>query len=410
MEKLRKRTAAAALFLACGMLLAAFTPARAWFGSGETPAAVSAFSKSDGQGQLITFTKEDFLAGVTGEEELSAIVVSALPSGGTLRLAGRDVRPGEAIEAGRLGALCFVPQIGRDVHTSFEFFPVFSRSGAGETAVKVSLNISDTHNSAPIAVEQTFETYADLALHGTLKAVDPDGDACTFSVERQGKRGTAEIDGADFCYTPNGKSGEDTFTVIATDCFGNRSQPAEICVKVVKRAPRETFTYTDMGDNPAHYAALRLREAGVFSGEIFGSEAFFCPAQTVSRAQFLTMAAAIADGIEDFSMIILYGSRTADGILLKDEIEAIAARSGGRVKVVHVLSEDVKEGFEHGFITAELIQKYAPEGGYSVFMCGPKAMYTFCGVQKAGASQAALPHGDVRRLYERGAERRLSKG
>ena len=44
MEKLRKRTAAAALFLACGMLLAAFTPARAWFGSGETPAAVSAFS------------------------------------------------------------------------------------------------------------------------------------------------------------------------------------------------------------------------------------------------------------------------------------------------------------------------------------------------------------------------------
>ena len=295
MEKLRKRTAAAALFLACGMLLAAFTPARAWFGSGETPAAVSAFSKSDGQGQLITFTKEDFLAGVTGEEELSAIVVSALPSGGTLRLAGRDVRPGEAIEAGRLGALCFVPQIGRDVHTSFEFFPVFSRSGAGETAVKVSLNISDTPHSAPIAVEQTFATYADLALHGTLKAVDPDGGACTFSVERQGKRGTAEIDGADFCYTPNGKSGEDTFTVIATDCFGNRSQPAEICVKVVKRAPRETFTYTDMGDNPAHYAALRLREAGVFSGEIFGSEAFFCPAQTVSRAQFLTMAAAIAD-------------------------------------------------------------------------------------------------------------------
>ena len=62
-----------------------------------SPAAVSAFSKSDGQGQLITFTKEDFLAGVTGEEELSAIVVSALPSGGTLRLAGRDVRPGEAI-------------------------------------------------------------------------------------------------------------------------------------------------------------------------------------------------------------------------------------------------------------------------------------------------------------------------
>ena len=92
---------------------------------------------------------------------------------------------------------------------------------------------------------------------------------------------------------------------------------------------------------------------------------------------FYSMAAAIADGIEDFDLTILYGSRTAGGILLKDEIEAVAARSKGRVKVVHVLSHEEKEGFEHGFITAELIRKYAPQGDYSVFMCGPKAMYTF---------------------------------
>lgn len=92
---------------------------------------------------------------------------------------------------------------------------------------------------------------------------------------------------------------------------------------------------------------------------------------------FYSMASAIADGIEDFDMTILYGSRMADGILLKDEIEAVAARSNGRVKVVHILSHEEKEGFEHGFITAELIKKYAPEGDYSVFMCGPKAMYTF---------------------------------
>lgn len=92
---------------------------------------------------------------------------------------------------------------------------------------------------------------------------------------------------------------------------------------------------------------------------------------------FYSMAAAIADGIEDFDLTILYGSRTADGILLKDEIETVAARSKGRVKVIHVLSHEEKEGFEHGFITAELIRKYAPQGDYSVFMCGPKAMYTF---------------------------------
>ena len=92
---------------------------------------------------------------------------------------------------------------------------------------------------------------------------------------------------------------------------------------------------------------------------------------------FYSMAAAIADGIENFNMTILYGSRKADGILLKDEIEEVAARSNGKVKVVHILSEEEKEGFEHGFINAEIIKKYAPEGDYSVFMCGPKAMYVF---------------------------------
>ena len=93
---------------------------------------------------------------------------------------------------------------------------------------------------------------------------------------------------------------------------------------------------------------------------------------------FYSMASAIADGIEDFRLIILYGSRTADNILLKDEIEEIAGRSGGRVKLVHVLSDEEREGYEHGFIDADLIKKYAPEGDFSVFMCGPKAMYEFC--------------------------------
>ena len=92
---------------------------------------------------------------------------------------------------------------------------------------------------------------------------------------------------------------------------------------------------------------------------------------------FYSMAAAIVDGIEDFDMTILYGSRSSNGILLKEEIEELAERSKGRVKVVHILSHEEKEGYEHGFITGELIKKYAPEGDYSVFMCGPKAMYDF---------------------------------
>jgi len=98
---------------------------------------------------------------------------------------------------------------------------------------------------------------------------------------------------------------------------------------------------------------------------------------------FYSMAAAIADGTEDFCLTILYGSRTKNAILLGDELEEVAKRSGGKVKVVHVLSDEQAEGCESGFITAELIKKYAPEGDYSVYLCGPKAMYAFAGAELA---------------------------
>lgn len=91
---------------------------------------------------------------------------------------------------------------------------------------------------------------------------------------------------------------------------------------------------------------------------------------------FLSMARAIADGDEEFQLILLYGSRTEDTIVYKAEFDALEARTD-KVKVVHVLSHEEKEGFEHGFITAELIQKYAPKEAYSVFLCGPQAMYDF---------------------------------
>ena len=75
----------------------------------------------------------------------------------------------------------------------------------------------------------------------------------------------------------------------------------------------------------------------------------------------------------------------------RDEIEEVAAKSGGRVKVVHVLSDEEREGYEHGFVTAELIKKYAGDGDYSVLMCGPKAMYDLLRgrVQKARACPSA---------------------
>ncbi len=89
---------------------------------------------------------------------------------------------------------------------------------------------------------------------------------------------------------------------------------------------------------------------------------------------FRSIAKAIADGDEDASMILIYGNPALDEALFLDEFRAL---EGDRFKLVNVLSDEEQPGCEHGFITAELIKKYAPDGDFSVFVCGSQAMYEF---------------------------------
>jgi len=95
---------------------------------------------------------------------------------------------------------------------------------------------------------------------------------------------------------------------------------------------------------------------------------------------FLSLAKAIADGDEDCTLTLLYGSRDKENILFKAELDEIAKKTD-KFRVVHVLSAQsgrLPKGMEKGFITSELIKKYAPENdNYSVFLCGPQQMYAF---------------------------------
>lgn len=90
---------------------------------------------------------------------------------------------------------------------------------------------------------------------------------------------------------------------------------------------------------------------------------------------FMAMTYAILDGTEDFRLTLIYGSRTKADILYAEELAEICAATD-KVKVIHVLSEEKLEGYENGFIDAELIQKYAPEN-YTLYICGPRAMHDY---------------------------------
>lgn len=92
---------------------------------------------------------------------------------------------------------------------------------------------------------------------------------------------------------------------------------------------------------------------------------------------FVCMARALKEGSEDFNLTLFYGARTEKDLAFKAELDSL---TGDKFKVVYVLSDEENDKYEHGFVTAELIAKYAPEK-YSVFMCGPQAMYDFADKQ-----------------------------
>ena len=107
---------------------------------------------------------------------------------------------------------------------------------------------------------------------------------------------------------------------------------------------------------------------------------------------FLSLARAIDQGDENCSLTLLYGCRTSDEILFKAELDSLSQKTE-KINVVYVLSHSDEDGYEKGFVGADIIKKYAPTEGYSIFVCGPGGMYNFL--------EAELPKLEIERKYIR---------
>ena len=107
---------------------------------------------------------------------------------------------------------------------------------------------------------------------------------------------------------------------------------------------------------------------------------------------FLSLARAIDQGDEDCTLTLLYGCRTSDEILFKSELDSLSEKND-KINVVYVLSHSDEDGYEKGFVGADIIKKYAPDGNYSVFVCGPGGLYKFL--------ETELPKLQIERKYIR---------
>lgn len=152
-------------------------------------------------------------------------------------------------------------------------------------------------------------------------------------------------------------------------------------------------TKIDISEPAGFFDYEPLRDAPVVAGAAGGS----------GIAPFMAFAESVADGTEDFNLVLFYGSRTEEEILFKEELDELEARSKGKIKVIHVLSDEDKEGFEYGFITSDLITQYV-SSDYSLFVCGSQGMYDY--MEKV-ASELNLPPRRVR--FDAYGQYRLTK-
>ena len=159
-------------------------------------------------------------------------------------------------------------------------------------AIASSLSTASAAGNIPIAQEIKAETYVEIPIEIELQAMDTDNDIVLYQLTEEPRLGTANIQGNILSYSPGAKAGKDKFSYTAVDADGNTAQAAQITIEVQKN--RAKITYSDMVGNPAHYAAIYLAEKGIMTGESIGGCSFFRPTQTVTRSEFIAMAASIA--------------------------------------------------------------------------------------------------------------------
>ena len=229
------------------------------------------------------FTAADF----SDSAELEGVYISAVPPAyqAELCVGSRVLRRGDILPAAALEKLKLKPVCLGEADCELVYCPI--ASGTLGDAVTVSLRILSGTNTAPVCSGGTLETYKNIANSGTLAVTDKEDETLTYQLVKEPKRGTVELhsDGS-FTYTPDkNKVGRDSFVFTATDPAGNVSN--EACVKIRILKPTDKATYQDMRGDADEFAAMWLKENGIYTGCEIAGNLCFEPDSAVSRSEFL---------------------------------------------------------------------------------------------------------------------------
>ncbi len=234
----------------------------------------------------IYFSESDFMKCLS-ITEVDSITVEALPAAadGTLKLGNLNVSEGQMIDSKYLSVLRFVPANENIVGTEL----VFSHK---DTDIPCMLKFIKEVNLAPAFAEESdkLHTYSNVSCYGNIVSNDPDGDIIDLQIVSYPEHGTLTITNpsrGSYKYTPSMDFvGNDSFTVVARDGYGNYSSAQKIDVNVEKAK----ISFADTKGHWCENAAISIYEKGVAEAINYNDGMVFCPDDNVSREEFVAMA------------------------------------------------------------------------------------------------------------------------
>ena len=288
----------------------------------------------------VGFTLSDFRQGM-GLYEVDTVTFSRVPdpSEGYLAVGSLTVGEGQTVYGEMLDMLEFVPASEEVDIATFCFYGDSGTSGAD---IECTVRLIDRVNYAPTVAEVHENRLNITALSGkgtsgTLLASDPEGDDVRYEIVKYPSYGAiASLDpqSGSYVYISNsGYTGEDSFSYVAIDEYGNYTECAR--VSVIVTADRDGLVFAETGEFSDLSAISVMVGQGIIDAEVKGGVYVFAPNIKISRGEFIVMAMKTAgkNPKEDTSIL--------DGIV---DIGELSDESKGYIAAA----------IEGGYVTPEL--------------------------------------------------------
>ena len=112
---------------------------------------------------------------------------------------------------------------------------------------------------------------------------------------------------------------------------------------------------------------------GIFTSRTCRSDRVLLIAGGIGITPIRALAEEMAGSPRD--VVLIYGNRNSQALVFKNELDELAARSAGRLRVVCVLSDDPAWPGEKGRIDRDRIARLVPDlSERDIYICGPPAM------------------------------------